>query len=209
MPLLALLESGGKDYRRQPNSLALHALALMSCGRRAAAQADCILFESLIRATPARAINPEVAMMIAAVYGDLSDYNALIKLLWSAYSQNPHHREVANALTWSLATLPDKKIRKGKVALSIGEGVCRDSGWKDPGVLDSYSVAAAESGDWNTAIRWQQTAIAIATRQSDNRDLLPALQEHLSLFRSHLPCRDKPKGRSESTLTTIEIPGAG
>ena len=52
----------------------------------------------------------------------------------------------------------------------------------------AFAMAAAESGEMEAAVQWQEAAIA-AVKRTDRSDLLPALEEDLERYRRGEACR--------------------
>ena len=108
-----------------------------------------------------------------------SDYNEAIRI-------NPLSQGAINRLSWLLATCPDEKFRDGKRALDLETSLCDQTGWKTPVFLDVYSAAAAEVGDFDGAIKWENRAIELGLRDVE----LKSAENHLKLYQKHKPCRD-------------------
>jgi hypothetical protein len=54
--------------------------------------------------------------------------------------------------------------------------------------VEALAMAAAETGDYASAVRWQQAGID-AANAAGRTDLLPVLGENLERYRSGRPCR--------------------
>jgi hypothetical protein len=54
--------------------------------------------------------------------------------------------------------------------------------------VEAFAMAAAEAGQTDLAVNWQEAAIRAAT-QAGRRDLLPLLEKNLELYRAGEPCR--------------------
>jgi len=97
------------------------------------------------------------------------------------------HRYLARIL----ATCDDAKIRDGKRAVAEATRACELTRWKDPNCLDTLAAACAESGDFETAIKWQTKAIECLPpwkRRSFDQDF--EFRGRLALYRSKKTCRE-------------------
>ncbi len=101
-----------------------------------------------------------------------------------------------NGLAWVLATCPLAAFRDGRRAVEAATRACELTEWKIPNNLDTLAAAFAESGDFETAIKWQ-------TKQLESPDLTPSqiadAKAHLALFKLQKPFRTEQVGsRSEA-----------
>jgi tetratricopeptide (TPR) repeat protein len=88
----------------------------------------------------------------------LNDLNALTKVTFQ--TTNPYG--MALALNWRAeirATSPDASIRDGKAAVADAKRACDMSKWKYADYIDTLAAACAESGDFDSAVRYEQQAI--------------------------------------------------
>ena len=112
-----------------------------------------------------------------------------------------------NDRAWVLATAPDSSVRNGKQALADAKRACELSNWKRSDTLDSLAAAYAETGDFDSAVKYQQQAINLAKSSSDDEqkardkaleaDLkkhtpgrLKSFAQRVEMYKQHRPYRD-------------------
>ena len=83
-----------------------------------------------------------------------------------------------------LASCPDARFRDGSRAVESALKACELTAWSDPSCLAALAAAHAESGDFTTAVTWQERALKLMARDS------PDLRRHgqrLGLYREMKP----------------------
>jgi tetratricopeptide (TPR) repeat protein len=83
------------------------------------------------------------------------------------------------------ATCPNPSFRDVRGAIDDAKKACNVTGWREADPIDTLAIACAESGDFDSAIRYEQQAL----NAYDANDMGKALQEHLALFKQHRPIR--------------------
>jgi Tfp pilus assembly protein PilF/thiol-disulfide isomerase/thioredoxin len=96
-------------------------------------------------------------------------------------ARRPDMLDVANNLSWLLATHHDPSIRNAQEALRLAQHVCHTSGFKNPSYLDTLSAAHAANGGFTAAREAIQRAISIAVAEN-NVDLVQKLTAHLRRY---------------------------
>jgi serine/threonine-protein kinase len=88
---------------------------------------------------------------------------------------------------WLHATCPDASLRNGRSAIDDAKKACTMTKWKEAGPIDTLAAACAETGDFDSALRYQQQAMSAPDANGISR----TLQEHMSMFKQHRPIRAK------------------
>jgi tetratricopeptide (TPR) repeat protein len=109
----------------------------------------------------------------------INDYSEAIRL-------DPQYAVAYNSRGWLLATCVDAKCRDGKRSVTDALEACELDQYKEAGFLDTLAVAYAESGDFASAVKWQEKAVELGGTGPD----VKSLQEHLALFKREKPVRD-------------------
>lgn len=99
----------------------------------------------------------------------------------------PDHLVALNDLAWLLGTSVVADVRDGQRAVTLAKEAVRLTEHKNPSLLDSLSVAYAETGNFQEAIRWQTKAIELAPEP-----MKEALRQRLQLYISGKPFREAP-----------------
>ena len=120
------------------------------------------------------------------------DAAGAITYLRRALELRPGWPYAANNLAWILATHPSDGIRDGIEAVTIAEGVCRASNYKDHATLATLAAAYAEAGRFAEAVRTNERAMEIAGEKGQGR-IVGQLRARHDLYLANRPFRDAPK----------------
>lgn len=106
----------------------------------------------------------------------IADYDRAKKL-------DPNLADAYNAPAWIMATCADASHRDGVQAVKLATKACELAGWRDANYLDTLAAAHAESGDFESALKHLNKALALDAKN-------PLLQEHLKLLQDKMPIRE-------------------
>jgi tetratricopeptide (TPR) repeat protein len=131
----------------------------------------------------------DAALLRANINVGRGKYAEASKEFNSLIAMRPATVTLARALSeraWFQATCPDASFRNGQQAVKDAKAACSIVSWKDEDMIDTLAAAYAESGDFDSAVRYAQQALAI-------KDISPRvskrIQAHLALFQRHQPIR--------------------
>jgi tetratricopeptide (TPR) repeat protein len=116
----------------------------------------------------------------------LSDFNEAIRL-------EPRNAAAYSRRAWVSATCPDPRFRDGVRAVELARRACELTQWNEAGPLGTLAAAAAETGDFDTAVKWQEKAISLSTDESERSQGRTCLE----LYRARKPYREPLPARVE------------
>jgi hypothetical protein len=93
-----------------------------------------------------------------------------------------------NQRAWIWATCPEARFRDGKKAVESATRACELADWKEPDVLSTLAAASAESGDFDSAVKWQEKAQGLYWDADDKEQGLA----RLILYQAKKPYRETP-----------------
>jgi tetratricopeptide (TPR) repeat protein len=110
----------------------------------------------------------------------LADYAEALRI-------DPQNAGAINNRAWLWATSKVDRCRDGKQAVAEATKACELTGWKNAGYMDTLSVAYAEVGDFDQAIRWERKALADPSYQKEESE---NAREKLALYGKKQPFRE-------------------
>jgi tetratricopeptide (TPR) repeat protein len=134
-------------------------------------------------------ISPEIVETYigrARIWSVKKDYDKAIADYDEAIRLEPNLAWAYNNRAWLWSTCPDAKARDGKKAIESATKACELADWKEPGMLDTLAAAYAETGDFDSAVKWQTKANAMFTEGKDKTDG----EQRLKLYQEKTPYRE-------------------
>jgi len=131
----------------------------------------------------------EAALLRAKINSYLRKYAEASKEFNYLVSLHPRGVTLARALSdraWFLATCSHPSFRNGQQAVKDAKAACSIMVWKDEHMIDTLAAAYAETGDFGSAMRYAQQALAVkGISEVDSQKI----QRHLELFKQNKPIR--------------------
>lgn len=153
----------------------------------AAAVADCSV---IIELEPG---NAHAYYVRGASYQNMEEPEKAIQDLEHALELKDNHKRALKTLAWILATSAGADFRDGPRAVKLATQACQISEWKVPSDLDTLACAYAESGDFDSARKYQRQAVELSSGA-----LREELEERLQRFEQGTPYR-MPRREAGST----------
>ncbi len=118
-----------------------------------------------------------------------------------ALSLQPEDTALLNNLAWVLATSPAEEVRDGVRALKLATKACELTEYKTPHILSTLAAAYAESGNFETAIKWSQQAVDLSEQEQMVADLTKELSSYLEgqPWREKQSLTDQKKAQEEAS----------
>jgi tetratricopeptide (TPR) repeat protein len=157
-------------------------------------------FQAVLEKQPENAValrgRGDVLLSLGRQAEAIADYEKAIKI-------DPDDTGVLNNLAWVLATSPDEKLRNGKRAIELATKACELTEYKKPHILSTLAAGYAETGDFNTALKWSQKAV-----DTGDEEQLEALKKELESYKAGKPVREILNEPEEPQAPASEKPEA-
>lgn len=131
----------------------------------------------------------DAALLRATINALFGKYAEASKEVNYVISLHPARVTLGRALkqrAWLQATCRDPVFRNGQQAIKDAKAACSISEWRDENTIDTLAAAYAETGDFDSAVRYAAQALAV-------KGIAPVdqkhIQRHLTLFQQHQPIR--------------------
>jgi len=116
-----------------------------------------------------------------------------------AMEAQPKNHGILNNLAWVLATSPDDKLRDAKRSLELGKQACEVTDHKMAHILSTLASAYAESGDFETAIKWSTKAVELSP-DNENKE---QLGKELESYKNKKPWRELQENEEKPNPPTL------
>lgn len=134
-------------------------------------------------------LNPENFLALrsrADAYLNIGKHAEAIDDFDKALKLEPEDTAILNNLAWVLATSPEEKLRDGKRAVELATKACELTEYKFPHMLSTLAASFAESGNFDTAIKWSQKAVDMDDPENGDQ-----LAKELASYQNKQPWREK------------------
>jgi len=142
-------------------------------------------FGEAIKQDPKRALayqaRADARLRVGDHAGARDDYEQALKL-------EPDNTHVLNNLAWLLATSPEDNIRDAKRSIELATKACELTEYKQAHILSTLAAGYAESGDFDTAVKWSKKALEVG--KNDDR-IGDQLEQELKSYEQRKPWREK------------------
>jgi len=118
-----------------------------------------------------------------------NDRGRQLQLLKEGIDRCPPEDGILNNYAYALATNPDQEHRDGEEALRIAVQITQGEEGRRHDFLDTLACAHAEVGDFASAVRVGEQALALLEATGDSK-LIEASRAHLEQFRARRPVRE-------------------
>jgi tetratricopeptide (TPR) repeat protein len=131
----------------------------------------------------------EAALLRASANAALGRYAESLKEIEHVIRIRPRTTGLARALSdraWIRAVCPDPSFRNGRQAIKDATAACKIMSWDDEDMIDTLAAAYAETGDFDSAVSYEDRALATKGISANDSKVF---QHHLALFKQHQPVR--------------------
>jgi Flp pilus assembly protein TadD len=128
--------------------------------------------------------NEQILFDCGLAYENKSDFKGALDIYNKAVTFHPKSALAYNDYAWLLATCPQADLRDGRKAVEYATKACTLSQWKDAPSLDTLAAADAEVGDFDSAVKWENVAMASAGFSENDA---AGAKVRLALYQSHQP----------------------
>jgi tetratricopeptide (TPR) repeat protein len=111
-----------------------------------------------------------------------------VPLYEQALHREPNLLPALLTLSSIRASAKNPAFRNGAEAVSLATRACELTGYRDQRALDHLAAAAAESGQFEEAVRTAEQAL-LAARMANDPAFARTIEAHLELFRQRQPLR--------------------
>jgi len=111
----------------------------------------------------------------------IADFNQSMRL-------DPNNSFVFSNAAWLRATCSDAQFRNGTKAVELATKACELAGWTRSEAVESLAAAYAETGDFDSAIKYQNKAIEL---NPTDAEFVKGAEERLALYKDHKPYREE------------------
>lgn len=131
-------------------------------------------------------------------YLSIGKHKEAVADLEAALKNDPKNSGILNNLAWVLSTSPDDDVRDGKRAVELATKACEETEYKRPHILSTLAAAYAETGDFETAIKWSTKAVEMSAGDEVNKEVQEQLKQELDGYKEKKPFRERQETEEKS-----------
>ena len=109
----------------------------------------------------------------------------------------PEHTGTLNNLAWVMATSPNDELRNAKRSIELATKACELTEYKASHILSTLASGYAESGDFESAIKWSTKAVELG--QDDS--VVDQLKKELESYQQKKPWRELQQTEEKPDFT--------
>jgi tetratricopeptide (TPR) repeat protein len=160
-------------------------------------------FEVVMEDAMAEAMQSQAEMQEFTAFTQQGQYREALQSIDEALIVFPDDANLHNNKAWLLATCPEDEIRDGTTAIEHAQKACDLTGRSNAAFIDTLAASHAEAGEFEAAVKHQQSAIDM-----DPAGMFgPGLKERLELYKSGQPYREDPRTQSAVFPEGAAFPG--
>jgi serine/threonine protein kinase len=137
-------------------------------------------------------------VFLTEVYETAGRPQAQVKIHDRLLASNANAPSLFNAAAWLLATSPREAVRNGKRAVELATKACELTEYKNPSIVDTLAAAYAETGDFDSAVKWSEKSLELA-KDSDNEQLRSTLSRSLEHYKAKKVTREPAVAPARNT----------
>jgi tetratricopeptide (TPR) repeat protein len=112
------------------------------------------------------------------------EYDKAIADWDEATALDPDWEGPYNNIAWLRATCPNDYYRNGAKAIELATKANEMSNWSNPEYLDTLAAGYAETGDFDSAVKYENKAVAMCPN-------VPHFKQRLAIIKDHKPIREE------------------
>jgi tetratricopeptide (TPR) repeat protein len=131
----------------------------------------------------------EAALLRASANAYLGRYAEALKEINHCIAIHPRSDALGRALrtrAWLEATCPDPAFRNGQQAIKDATKACKTLLWQDEQSIATLASAYAETGDFDSAVRYAEQALAT---KGTSPAAAKGIEQELTVYKQHRPLR--------------------
>jgi tetratricopeptide (TPR) repeat protein len=147
---------------------------------------------------------PDMHSTLGLIFHQQGDVEKAVYHWNTALQLRPDWVEVLNNLAWAKAAYKNEDFHDPEEAIQLSLRASELTGHKEPGILDTLSVAYAAAGRFPEAVESAEKAISLA-KSSNQQELVDEIQSHLGLYKQGQAYYDNSAQLQEDPDSSLNI----